>query len=82
MNDMKKVSSALDKRICSCQKDWLIACKHRSVESMAINSSIVYLLLEIKHEIGLITDKEYYIAITHFENWKKFSSFQVSAERE
>lgn len=69
------IAFVIDKHIHNAKKNWIVACRCRSVESMAVNSSIIYHLLEIKQELGLLTEKAYYEQLVTFDNWKKEKSF-------
>lgn len=55
----KQIIKAIDNKILSCKKCWIVGFKNYSVEVMAISSSIIENLIELKYDCGLITKSQY-----------------------
>ena len=61
----------INNKIESCKVSWLVGCRCRSTETMAMNASMVEFLICLKKDIGLITESRYITDIADFSVWRK-----------
>lgn len=66
-----KIIKVIDKKIKECKKCWAIGFFNHSIEIMAINTSMIENLIEIKRDCGFITQSEYIQDIYEFARFRQ-----------
>lgn len=64
--------AVFEKRIDMYRNLWLVGLRQSSVEVMSVNDNLVRTLIEIMYDLGLYSQFDVDVAMSHFEEFKSY----------